>query len=244
MKRLILTTILPMLALAAVAQSNISAGRYQLTVGDFTSLQVGNGINVEYVSSADSAGTAVIFASGESTVKNIIFDNNGKGKLLVQLSTDIAVLQTDGLPTVRVYSQFLQEVRNDGDSTLRIVRAASTPKLKMRLLGNGRIVADSLDISTVNAAISTGSGTITLSGKCVEANLNCTGTGLVDAQELESAKVNCSLWGTGTIKCWVNDGPIKVKGSGTGKIYYRGTASKINSYQVGTIKTLPIDQAQ
>ena len=48
------------------------------------------------------------------------------------------------------------------------------------------------------------------------------------------------LVGTGSIRCNVNDGPLSIKGSGTGKIYYRGTPTEIKSFQLGTIKAVPI----
>lgn len=238
-RNLIISAVATILAASAAAQSNITDGRYVLSVGDFTSLQIANGINVEYAANADSAGIAV-YSTGQYKPGVFIFNNNSKGKLKIELSTDIAVAPMTNLPTVRVYSQFLQEARNDGDSTLVLLSVAPTPKLKIRLIGNGKILADSLNITTVDASVNTGSGTIKLSGTCTEANLKCTGTGLIDAEWLDSNKANCTILGTGSIRCNIPDGPLKIKGSGTGKVYYRGTPSEIKSYQIGTIKAVAI----
>lgn len=238
-RNLIIAAAATLLSISAVAQSDIADGRYTLSVGDFTSLHVANGINVEYVADSDSAGIATYY-TGQYKPGVFIFENNSKGKLKIELTTDIAVAPMTNIPTVRVYSQFLQEARNDGDSTLILLKVASTPKLKLRLIGNGKIQADSLDITTVDANINTGSGTIYLSGICSEANLKCTGTGLIDAEWLTSSKANCTIIGTGSIRCNIPEGPLKIKGSGTGKVYYRGTPSEIKSYQIGTIKALAI----
>ena len=47
--------------------------------------------------------------------------------------------------------------------------------------------------------------------------------------------------GTGTIGCKVNGGDLKVSGSGTGKVYYKGSPSKVTVRKLGTIKAIPMD---
>jgi hypothetical protein len=46
--------------------------------------------------------------------------------------------------------------------------------------------------------------------------------------------------GTGTIGCWVDGGELKVSGSGTGKVYYKGTPTKVTVRKLGTIKAIPM----
>lgn len=239
MKRNLILSLVAILSFAGMTAIADEINRYELNVGDFTHLRIVNDINVEYVCNPDSAGKAVFYTSANKA-SVFMFDNNSKGKVSIQLTTDEA-LAPKNLPTIRIYSQFLQEAHNDGDSTLTIVKLATTPKVKFRVSGNGKIVAHNLNGTTIEAEIFTGKGNINISGKCTEANLRCTGSGIVNAENLEAEKkVNCRLVGTGAIRCNIVNGPLIIKGSGTGKIYYRGAPSEIKSYQIGTIKAIPI----
>lgn len=224
-------------AAEAGAQTAPERGRHELRVGDFTKLSVADGINVEYVCCPDSAGMAVLDSTGMPG--NIIFDNNSKGKLRIYLSTDIAMSPPRGLPTVRVYSQSLKEVTNNADSAVVIISACPAEKIKLTQVGNGRITARNVEATTVEARIATGCGVIEIAGRCGKARLRCTGTGAIDAGRLESGRADCTIVGTGTIRCWVESGPINVSGTGTGKVYYLGSPTGIRSRQLGSIKTLP-----
>lgn len=239
MKRNLFLSLIALVSIFGVKALAGEMSRYEVNVGDFTTLRIVNDIDVDYVCNPDSAGKVVFYTTPEKA-SVFMFDNNNKGKLSVQLTTDEA-LAPKNLPVLRIYSQFLQEAKNDGDSTLRIVKLATAPKVKFSLSGNGRIEAYDINGTTVEAAIFTGKGTIEVSGKCSEANLRCTGAGTVIADRLVATKkVGCMLVGTGAIKCNVVNGPISIKGTGTGKVYYRGTPTEIKSMQLGKIKAIPI----
>lgn len=218
--------------------AQVAVGRYEVNVGDFKVLRVINDINVDYVCNPDSAGMVIFYTTADKSTA-FMFDNNSKGKLSIQLSTDEA-LAPKGLPTLRVYSKFLQEAQNDGDSLLRIVKVASAPKLKFKVVGNGKLSAPDLDATTVEAVLNTGCGTVEVSGKCTEAVLKVTGSGSVVAEKLNSGNAKCTIVGTGRITCNVEGGPLSIRGTGSGKVYYRGTPSEIKSLQLGSIKAIPI----
>ena len=203
-------------ALTGTAQDG-KVGRYEVKVGDFKVLRVVNDINVDYVCNPDSSGMVVFYTTPDK-VSAFMFDNNGKGKLSIQLSTDEA-MAPKGLPTLRVYSQFLLEAQNDGDSLLRIVKVAPAPKLKFKVVGNGSLQALDLNATSVEAVLYTGCGTVEVSGKCTEAHLNATGSGDVIADRLETTTAKCKIWGTGSISCNVNGGPLTITGSGSGKVH-------------------------
>lgn len=239
MKRNLLFSLIVVMSFFGMNIFADNVSRYELNVGDFTTLRIVNDINVEYVCSPDSAGKAVFYTTPDKA-SVFMFDNNNKGKVSIQLTTDEA-LAPKNLPTIRIYSQFLQEAKNDGDSVLYVEKLAAAPKVKFSLSGNGKVVAHDIDGTTVEASIFTGKGVIEVSGKCKEANLRCTGSGTVVADRLEAEKkVSCMLVGTGTIKCNVVNGPISIKGTGTGKVYYRGNPSEIKSMQLGKIKAIPL----
>lgn len=208
--------------------------KYELKVNEFHELKVVDGINVVYACNPDSAGLAV-FTCPSSQASAFIFNNN-KGKLSMQLSTE--TVGTTNLPVIRVYSTFLTKVENSGDSLVKVVSIAEGPKISAKLIGNGRLVVRDIKATEVNGAISTGNGTLVLSGKCEHAGLNFTGTGVIQADELETQTTSVKAGGTGSIGVWATKS-LSVMGMGSTKIYFKGTP-EVKNRSVG-LKVLPLE---
>lgn len=222
-------------SLSAYAEKTRS--RYCLDVHDFTELKVTNGLNVDYVCSADSAGLAV-FDTTDDLASIIMFSNNDKGTLRVELNTD--GFKYHDLPTIRLYSSFLNKIENAGDSLVRVLTVAPCPEFNATVIGNGRLSVRDIHATTVNGKIKTGKGQLVINGKCTKANLHNTGTGSIQADGLEAAEVKCSIFGTGPIGCHAT-GALISQGMGSGKVYYRGPETlKIRSRGLG-VKVIPID---
>ncbi len=197
-------------------------GHYAIKLQDFTELKVTDGINVDYVCAPDSAGYAV-FDAVESVASRIMFSPSGS-KITVQLASEDEMHPTPPntpIPTVRIYSRYLSSVENDGDSLVRILSVAPGPKFKAKLMGNGRLSVRDVDFNEVNVQITTGNGTVTITGRCDTAVLGMLATGNIVADCLEAVNVKCRLTGTGTIGCNATRS-LQVRGVGTGKIYYVG----------------------
>ena len=67
------------------------------------------------------------------------------------------------------------------------------------------------------------------------------GTGVIDAKQVIAHDVRCKLTGTGTARCHVDGGELRVKGIGTGKVLYRGTPSQVKVKKMGSVKAVPIE---
>ena len=139
-----------------------------------------------------------------------------------------------------VYSSSLEEAENAGDSTLRLSGLPMMPLFKVRLLDNGKIIARNLRASKLELHLLSGKGKIIASGKCDELALRLVGTGEIQADQVVATDVSCRIMGTGSIGCHVDGGILKVNGSGTGKVYYKGTPSKVSVKKLGTIKAIPM----
>lgn len=209
--------------------------RYELDVNDFSELKVVEGINVDYVCNPDSAGKAVFYATPD--LASVLMFTNNKNKLEMQIATD--GIDYKNLPTVTVYSNFLTKVENSGDSAVRILDVAPGPRFKANLIGNGRIVVRNMNTTQVDASINSGNGTIVIKGKCATAKLSNVGVGAIEADELESTDVKCILVGTGSVGCSVKQN-LTVIGTGSGKVYYKGTPEKVTNRSLG-IKVIPIE---
>lgn len=210
--------------------------KFELKVNDFTELRLTDHLNVVYSENADSIGYAHFESS--SKIANMIMFKNNNGKLTIQLSTD--GINEVNLPTVYIYSKFLQSAENASDSTLKVINTAPIPNIKFKLSANGKIIAHNLEATAIDAAIITGKGLIVLSGNCKEARLKNVGTGEIQADKLTSDNVSCAITGTGSIGCNVKE-KLTVKGTGTGKVYYVGNPKEVKTYKLGPIKVIPLD---
>lgn len=230
LRRLFGLLMLTLLALP-LAKAQEGGREYEIKVGDFSELAVESSLNVVYKASADSAGI-VKFTTVPSLVDQLIFENN-KGKLTVETAFGPDSVRAE-LPLITVYSKALGSVRNAGDSTVRIASMVPVPDFKVVVIGNGRIIANNIDCTKFFGSVRTGNGQLVLAGKCTVADLHNTGTGTVQADNLEAQEVNAQFFGTGTTGCWPVES-LKIKGVMKGKLYFRGTPKKIKNYSMGVL---------
>ncbi len=230
-------TAITLLVTSIFVYAQTPLNRYELDIDDFTQLKIASPINVNYVCNPDSAGK-VVFNTTPEMASVISFANNKK-KLTVEFTTK-GVKYTD-VPTVTVYSNYLTIAENQADSLLRIVKVASGPEIKLRLMGNGRIAATNLSFNEISASITTGKGSIAVSGKCKVANLTSYSVGNIQADNLQAEIVKCKLLGTGEIGCWPTEELNVSLSGGSGTIYYRGLPAKIKNRSVN-IKLVPIKE--
>lgn len=225
-----------MLALSSVgvrAQSK----EYTVNVGDFNELKVTSAINVDYVCSADSAGT--IRFTAEPDMVSAIEAQVKKGRLRISVKDDEGKLPAGPLPTVTVYSGSLLKVENEGDSTVRVLSSAPVPAFSARLIGNGALVVRNVKSTTVDCSLLAGHGRLVIYGECTDARFNLTGTGIMQADGLNA--VNASCFATGTGEIGVNAKKIKVSGAGSSIVYYVGSPVITKSLAIG-VKILPLEE--
>ena len=236
MKIRIINSIVLVLAMSLACQAQVT--RHEVKLRDFTRLSLLDDINVNYRCNADSAGLAVITCTQE-VADHLIFSINNNGRLSIQV--DDAFERQGNLPTITLYSKSLDEIENSGDSTLRISGLPPMKTFKVRLIDNGKIIARGLRASKLELQILSGKGKLIADGSCDELALRLVGTGEIQADDVIATSVTCRIMGTGTIGCNVNGGELKVSGSGTGKVYYKGNPSKVTVRKLGTIKAIPME---
>lgn len=233
MKRLFSFFLLLSIIIGAGAQTR----RYELKLEDFHELKVVDGINVDYQCDPSRAGL-IEFDAKASVASAVIFEPK-KGKLTISLASRDSAYT--GLPTVKVYSSFLSNIKNEGDSTLRVLSIAPTAKFKGRLVGNGRIVIRQLEATEANIDIVSGHGTIVVSGKAQQGKLDLTGgAGQIQGDDFQVDELSVTLAGTGTINCWAVK-TLSYGGIGSGKIFYRGTPELKKKF-ISKVKIAPVGQ--
>ena len=211
--------------------------RHEVKVGNFSRLVVTADVNVDYRCNPDSAGLAVMYCE-QSVADHFIFSINKNGRLNIQL--DNAYQQLEYLPKVTVYSSSLEEAENASDSTLRIIGLPRMASFKVMLIDNGKVIARGIDVSHLDLQILSGKGKIIAQGHCDDLAVRLVGTGEIQADDVRAENVTCRIMGTGRIGCHVDGGELKVSGSGTGKVYCKGTPTKVSVRKLGTIKAIPM----
>ena len=190
---------------------------YNLNVGEFSELRVSDGINVDYTSDNEKSGQAS-FTCQASMASAIMFNNKG-GKLVIQLSPES--IGTKDLPTITVHSRYLTKIENTADSTVRVLSLAGSPKFEAKLEGHGHLIVRGLDANEVKGTMRLGHGTLILAGKCSDAKLNLTGTGVIQADELVAGEATVNAKGTGSVGVNATNS-LNVYGMGSTSIYYVG----------------------
>lgn len=210
-----------------------SPTNYNLNVGEFSELRVSDGVNVDYTSDASKAGRAC-FECPSQQASMFMFTNKG-GKLTIQLAPD--GIGAKNLPTISVYSKYLTKVENTSDSTVRVLSVTGAPKFEARLEGNGHLIVRGIDANEVKGSLRLGHGTLIMTGKCKEAKLNLTGTGVIQADELVAEEATVSAKGTGSVGVNATKS-LGIFGMGSTSVYYVGDPT-IKNRSVG-LKLMPL----
>ena len=212
--------------------------RHEVKVGNFSRLVLLDDINVNYRCNADSAGM-VVFTCPQEVANHLIFSLSDKGRLSIQVDDEYE--RQGNLPTLTLYSSSLDEVENSGDSTMRVSGLPPMKSFKVRLTDNGKLIVRNVRTSQLELQLLSGKGTIIADGTCDQLSVRLIGTGEIQADKVEAGSVTCRIMGTGSIGCDVHGGELKVSGSGTGKVYYKGNPSKVTVRKLGTIKAIPME---
>ena len=191
---------------------------YRLDVGRFDKVKITDNVNVIYKTVTDSIGTAVF--TGEEEFANAFIFSNSKGKLTIQVNTED--VDNPELPTIYIYSDYITAVENSSDKTIIVNHSIPVPSFNARQIGNGEIIANGINATSVDAQLTTGKGIVKVSGKCTKATYKMLGTGKIEAADMEAMSVQCSIIGTGDIYCWAEK-ELKTRGIGSTKIFYKGT---------------------
>lgn len=204
--------------LAGFITSTALAERFTVEVGQFEKLKINGNLRVVYKNLSDSTGYARYEAPAESG-DLFKFTNKNEGNLKVEPS-DENWGQTD-LPILYLYSDFLTSLESYSEQSVEVTSLSPCASFNVTQVGNGSIWVENIKTNNVTAAITTGNGSIYLTGSCINANYRMVGAGLISADQLSAENVKCRILGTGSIGCWPIDN-LKVTGLGSTKIYYKG----------------------
>lgn len=212
----------------------LSAKEYKVEIGTFTKLHIPDHLNVEYVCDPAQNGVAT-FVCEDKLADALMFVNNGKGKLTIEISPDY-LGENIKLPTIRVYSEFLTEIESSSEGKVKVSKLSRCPELKVTLYGNGTLELEDLDVTKLTASLMTGHGLIRLEGKADDTLYKVAGMGNIDGSRLSSDKVTCHVFGGGEIHT-LPVKELKLKGLGSTTVYYSGSP-KVKKQGIGKLVKL------
>lgn len=224
-----------MIMAALLGCMQMSAKEFKLTLDQFSKISVDDNVNVVYVG-GDGSPSRVAYEGDQKYARAFIITQKGN-KLRIQVET--LFVDDPELPTLYLYSDFLENASLSSESTLTLKSVAPGSKLDLSVMGNGSLVAENIRATKVGASIKSGNGSITVSGHCQTASFTMLGNGTIQADRLEAVTVDCKMLGQGSIGCWPSE-ELKVRGIGNTKIYYKGSP-KINKKGGGKLFPLESD---
>lgn len=217
-----------LVAILTTLSASAQVINHDVNVGDFDKLIVQDNINVKYVQNAVKAGH-VTFKSTKAVANCLIFVNNGKGKLKIEVAEDL--LGKEKVPDLTIYSSNLYSCENDGDSTLIVAVPKGLKEFSAVSTRNGDTKLEQVDVEKLTVKIETGWGDIYASGKCNQLVVRGLGTGDLNVQELKARTANVRYTGTGVVRCDVTE-ELKVKGAGGAKVLCKKMPAKITKSKI------------
>lgn len=236
-KKLLTLTIILLSALTSAAETQT------LKVERFQKIRVLGPLNVDCVYNPDSVGYITIDAPDAAQISWIEALTSGhKLKLRLRLPDDMrqGVLPVPAnLPQVKVYTNYLTEVSNEGDSIVRVITATNVPSFTARLIGNGYLSVRGIDTEKLNVDLITGRGTLAVHGRADEEVIRMAGVGTIEADGVKATQAKVKLTGTGNIGVYAT-GQLKILGTGPGTVFVKGSPEISRKMALG-IKLQPID---
>lgn len=237
--RKLLTLLLALCAAALPLRAELTT----LKIDRFQKLKVSGPLDVDCVHCPDSAGYMVIESSDPAMLPWVTAKSDGTSlKLALVPDDDIRTGARPcpaNLPRVKVYTNYLTRVENEGDSTVRVLTSAAVPRFEARLMGNGRLSVRGIDAENLKASLFTGRGILVLTGRADKATYSLAGVGTIEADGVETREAEVKLAGTGAIGVQASE-KLKIRGSGSGTVYVKGAPEIDKKFALG-LKLQPIE---
>ncbi len=237
LKRFFAAALLLVVALCAAAETEV------LKVDRFQQIRVIGPVNVDCIYKPDSVGYIQVNSPEKNQISWIEASTKGN-KLKIQLRLPDEMRQgltpiPAGLPSVRIYTNYLTGVSNEGDSIVRVITSTNVPNFTAMLMGNGYLSIRGIDTEKLSVELVSGSGTLAIKGRANTESVKLAGVGTIEADGVEAEEAKVVLVGTGNVGVWAKN-KLTIRGTGSGTVYVKGTPEISKKLALG-IKLQPID---
>ncbi|MDE6513260.1 MAG: DUF2807 domain-containing protein [Muribaculaceae bacterium] len=231
------------IAIILLSALTASAETQTLKVDRFQKIRVIGPLNVDCVYNPDSVGYIAVDSPNPGRISWVEASTSGnKLKLQLRLPDDMrqGVIPVEpDLPRVKVYTNYLTDVSNEGDSIVRVITSTNVPSFTARLIGNGYLSVRGIDTEKLNVELITGRGTVAVHGTADEENIRLAGVGTIEADGVEAREAKVKTTGSGNIGVFATK-TLKIYGAGSGTIFVKGSPEISRKMAIG-VKLQPIE---
>lgn len=126
-----------------------------------------------------------------------------------------------------------------GSGSIKVLNTLNAEKLDISIGGSGAVNCMQANLNSLHTSIS-GSGEVTLGGKCNDWAADISGSGEVNAKSFTSNTLRVSVSGSGTVTADVTT-ELKADVSGSGDVFYSGSPTVNSSVSgSGTVKKIEV----
>jgi hypothetical protein len=187
------------------------------TVREFTELEFGVPGELEFIESEEQH----IIIEAQRNIADVIETYVTGNELRIKVK-DSKTIRTSQPIRIIVKAPGVRGFSVSGSGTMTIDNIQHSEMTRLKLSGSGKIVAQKLESTNLEARIS-GSGRIeVLEGNVEHEDINISGSGNVDLLEVEAKKASTQTSGSGNIRINVSD-ELDVRISGSGDVFYKGS---------------------
>jgi len=205
-----------------ITSSNTVTGKgdpekYEIKTGVFSGIIIEGYCNINYY----PAPSDIITLEVQPNLREYYTVEVINGDLVVRNTKKINISSNKTFrPVLTVSTPVLNRLIVTGAGTFTAHDKITTDTLSFMIRGAGSGKAE-LDAEYFSAIVS-GAGNLELSGKADIAELSISGTGTLNAFELETRDATVNLSGSGTVRMGVSEN-LHISASGAGSVEYKGT---------------------
>ena len=191
------------------------------TLREFTELEFGVPGDLEFIESDEQE----IIIEAQRNIADVIETYVTGNELRIKVKDSKNIRSSEPIK-ITVKAPGVHSFAVSGSGTMTIDNIHSSDLSRLKLSGSGKIVAQKLESSDLEARIS-GSGSIEVMEGIVEhEDINISGSGDINLVEVAATKASTQTSGSGNIRLNVSD-ELDVRISGSGDVFYKGTP-KVN----------------
>lgn len=202
-------------------------------LSSYTEIDISGSFDVELI---DGTPGKISIVAESNMLEHIVTEVKKEG-LSIGVAKKIKLQPTQTIKIIIPFKE-LEKLTKSGFGTLISRNEIAAKKFSLKLSGSSDVDL-SIDASKSIKVYRSGSGDVTIEGQTKSFKLKSDGSGKFDAENLIADDVDIKLTGSGDVSV-ESKNKLKASVSGSGKIYYAGNPSKINTKVSGAGKIIKL----
>ncbi len=170
---------------------------------------------------------------GDKDLLEVIETEVKNGRLVIR-KTNWRIMRNEKV-TVYITMPEIDGLSVSGSGKLEANGPVNAGDIDISVSGSGKVLLNDLKVEGIECSIS-GSGDIRIKGFAKDpAEVSISGSGSFNGEEFRMEELEVHISGSGSCRCWV-EGDLEASVSGSGNIYYKGDAQRVDARISGSGK--------